>query len=405
VYLTREEERLLEGEGGYAGRVAMRILAALGDVYGADRLIPARSAHVAGVSHRTLGGAVDFLERLRGEGARVRVYASLNPCGLDLERWAEMPVSPDLHEAQLRIVDLYSAMGIDPTLTCTPYYLRRVPRGAHLAWAESSAISYANSVLGARTNREGAPSALAAALTGKTPRYGLHLDANRRGTIRVDVHAPLGCAADYGALGALVGRAAGAGVPVFRGLSGPRREWLKSMGAAMAATGAVSLCHVEGVTPEWPARGEAEGMWREGKPAEVVTVDEEGLRAAFEGLTTEAADSPDLAFVGCPHCSLSEIREVAGLVEGRRVRGGSRFWLCTSRRVKAEADRAGLTARLEGAGVEVFCDTCIIVTWLREAGIDSVATDSAKAAHYAPELCKVQVEFNRLREIVRKVTR
>ena len=263
----------------------------------------------------------------------------------------------------------------------------------------------ANSLLGARTNREGAPSALAAALTGKTPQYGLHLDANRKGCYLVDVRAPLDCAADYGALGILVGRTAKMRVPVFTGIRDRKREWLKSLGAAMGASGAVSLYHVKGVTPEWPLENKARSMWLEGRPEEVVTVDQGQLKEAYSSLTTTRIDVPDLAFVGCPHCSISETEQVAKLMEGRRVKRDKRFWLCTSRHVKAEADRKGLTARLERAGVEVFCDTCIIVTWLREAGIDSVATNSAKAANYAPELCKVEVEFNSLAEIVKKVTR
>ncbi|MFQ6096067.1 MAG: aconitase X catalytic domain-containing protein, partial [Candidatus Bathyarchaeia archaeon] len=387
MYLTKDEEQILDGEFGYASQVAMRILVALGDVFEADALIPVESAHISGVSHKTLGEAVEFLEELEKEGARVRVHSTINPCGLDLEKWAEMPVSRSLYEAQLRIVKLYSSMGIDPALTCTPYYLKRVRKGAHLAWSESSAISYANSLLGARTNREGGPSALAAALIGKTPRYGLHLDENRKGDYLVDVHATLKSAADYGALGILVGRVPGMRVPVFRGLGKCPRGWLKSLGAGMAATGAVPLYHVMGVTPEWLSEGESGGFWREGKPEEATVVEEEQLKDACATLTTSRIDVPDLAFIGCPHCSVSEIQQVARLMEGRRMKKDVRFWLCASRRVESLARRKGLIAKLEAAGVEVYCDTCIIVTWLKEAGVDSIITNSGKAAYYAPQLC------------------
>ncbi|MEM2935796.1 MAG: aconitase X catalytic domain-containing protein, partial [Candidatus Bathyarchaeia archaeon] len=360
----------------------------------------------SGVSYKTLGEAVDFLEKLRKEGAKTRVYSSLNPCGLDLEKWAEMPVAKSLYEAQLRIIDLYSAMGLDPTLTCTPYYLKDVQGSTHLAWSESSAISYANSLLGARTNREGGPSALAAALVGKTPRYGLHLDENRKGDYLVDVQAPLlGGASDYGALGVLVGRSVKMRVPVFSGLKEGPRDWLKSLGAAMAASGAVALYHIIGVTPEWPLKSGSGGqLWREGKPEETVKVDGRQLEDAYSNLTTSPIDVPDLAFVGCPHCSISEMEEVARLIEGKKVKGGRRFWLCTSRHVKALAEKGGLITRLEAAGVEVYCDTCIIVTWLKEAGVDSIITNSGKAAYYAPQFCNVDVVFDRLPEIVRKVT-
>ncbi len=404
VYLTKGEEHILEGEDGYASQVVMKILVALGDLFEADRLIPIESAHISGVSHKTLGDAVDFLEKLRMEGAKARVYSSLNPCCLDLEKWAEMPVSQSLYEAQLRIVNLYSSMGIDPTLTCTPYYLKEILKGTHLAWAESSAISYANSLLGARTNREGGPSALAASLIGKTPLYGLHLDENRKGDYLVDVRASLKSSADYGALGFLIGQNAKMRVPVFNGIRNRKKDWLKSLGASMAASGAVSLYHVMGVTPEWPSKSKAGDMWRGGKPEEVTVIDQRQLKDAYSSLTTSPTAVPDLAFVGCPHCSLSEIEQVAQLTEGRKMKRDVRFWVCTSRQVKSLAEERRLITRLEAKGVEVYCDTCIIVTWLKEAGIDSIITNSGKAAYYAPQLCNVEVVFDKLSEIVRKVT-
>ena len=405
MYLTKEEERILNGEKGYASQVAMRILVTLGDLYEADRLIPIEWAHVAGVSYKNLGDAsIEFLERLWEEGAETRVPSTLNPCALDLEKWTRMPVSRKRYEAQLRIIRLYSEMGMDLTLTCTPYYLRKVRGGAHLAWSESSAVSYANSVLGARTNREGGPSALAAALIGKTPRYGLHLDEHRKGDLLVNVHAPLKSASDYGALGNLVGREAGMRVPVFKGIRRCDESSLKALGASMAAGGAVSLYHVMGVTPEWPLGGKTNDLWRGGKPEDVITIDRNRLNEAYSGLTTSRVDSPDLAFIGCPHCSISEMERVARLMAGRRVRRGARFWLCTSRWVKAVANGKGLITRLEASGVEVYCDTCIVVTWIRDANIDSVITNSAKAAYYIPQLCGVDVIFTNLEEMVKKVT-
>jgi predicted aconitase len=405
VYLTKEEERILNGEGGYAQQVAMKILVAVGDIFEADRLIPIESAHISGVSHKTLGDAVDFLEKLQEEGAKAEVPATINPCSLDLEKWAEMPVSKKVYDAQLRIIRLYSRLGVNPTLTCTPYYLSKPRKNAHLAWAESSAISYANSLLGARTNREGGPSALAAALIGKTPRYGLHLGENRKGGFLVDVRAPLKGAADYGALGYLIGQNAKMSVPVFKGIKHHRSDWLKALGAGMAASGAVSMYHVSGVTPECPIGAKAENVWREGKPEETITIDPKQLKGAYSNLTTAQTGVPDLAFIGCPHCSLSEIEQLAQLMEGRKIRKDARFWLCTSRHVKASADEKGLTARLETSGVEVYCDTCIIVTWLKQAGVDSIITSSGKAAYYAPQLCNVEVVFGGLKETVQKVTK
>ncbi len=401
MFLTKEEEHILEGEVGYANEVAMKILVALGDLFGAQNLIPIDSAHVAGVSYKTIGDAsIDFLENLQKEGARAQVYSTLNPCGLDLDEWANMPVSKSLYETQLRIVNLYSSIGIDPVLTCTPYYLKKAVEGSHLAWSESSAISYANSVLGARTNREGGPSALASSLIGKTPCYGLHLDECRKGSYSVDVNVPLDYTADYGALGTLVGQTAKMRVPVFNGIKRYSRNSLKSLGAGMAASGAVSLYHIAGITPEW----KTDEMWLDGKAEEKITVDQKELNSSYSSLTTSSIDVPDLAFIGCPHCSISEIEQVTQMMEGRKLKRGVRFWLCTSRHVKSLAEKRGLISKLEATGLEIFSDTCIIVTWLREAGIESIITNSGKAAYYAPSFCNVEVVFDRLKEIVKRVT-
>ena len=202
-----------------------------------------------------------------------------------------------------------------------------------------------------------------------------------------------------------MGRSAKIRIPVFSGLKEPLRDWLKSLGAAMAASGAVALYHVMGVTPEWPLKSGGGGqLWRGGKPEETVKVDGRQLKGAYSSLTTSPIDVPDLAFVGCPHCSVSEMEEVAQLTEGKKVKKGRRFWLCTSRHVKSLAEKRGLITRLEAAGIEVYCDTCIIVTWLKEAGVDSIITNSGKAAYYAPQFCKVEVMFDRLPQIVKRVT-
>jgi len=179
--LTRLEERMLAGEYGYAAQKAMEILVALGKIYGAERMIEIRSAQISGVSYSNLGEeGLEFLLKLAEDGC-VRVPTTLNPCGMDLEEWREMGIPEDFAEKQLRVIEAYRRLGVEPTLTCTPYLAGNMPEfGDHVAWSESSAVIYINSVIGARTNREGGPSALAAAITGRTPLYGLHLDDARR---------------------------------------------------------------------------------------------------------------------------------------------------------------------------------------------------------------------------------
>ena len=218
--LSAEEQELLAGAGGSALRKAMEIVVALGRIYGAPDLAPIKSVQVAGVSYKNLGAAgLEFLNAWADEGASAVVPTTLNPAGMDLSRWRELGIPADFARAQQAVVDAFARMGISLTLTCTPYLVGNRPAaGEHVAWSESSAVSFANSVLGARTNREGGPSALAAAIAGRSPRYGLHLDAGRRATHIVDVRCPVRHGADLGALGALVGRRVGAGVPFFRGL-------------------------------------------------------------------------------------------------------------------------------------------------------------------------------------------
>lgn len=389
MYLTRFEEEMLRGEHGYAAQKAMEILVALGEVYGAERMVEVVSAQVSGVSYKNLGEeGVGWLEELARAGARVRVPTTLNPAGMDLERWREMRVPEDFAEKQLKVIRVFERMGATPTLTCTPYLAGNLPGfGEHVAWSESSAVAYANSVLGARTNREGGPSALAAAIAGRTPLHGLHLEENREPTI--EIWAPEVEEAYWlAALGYLAGKLARDGVPLFRGLGRPGPEGLKALGAALASSGGVALFHVDGVTPE--------ARVRRLRARERVEVGWEELREAAGEL--DDGSEPELIFVGCPHLSLKEVEELADALGGRQAR--KPVWACLSRSVKREAERLGLVERLERCGVRFAADTCPIVAPIREMGYSSVATNSAKGALYSRNLNRLKVRFLPLRELV-----
>jgi predicted aconitase len=248
MFLTKQEERILVGEEGVGRQRAMELLVALGKIYSAERLVPIASAHLSGVSYKTIGdGGLDFLVEMSLD-AKVSVKTTLNPAGMDLDRWQEMGVRREFAEKQRTIINAYGRLGVETNCTCTPYLTGNVPKpGQSVAWAESSALSFVNSVLGAKTNREGGPGALAAAIIGKTPLYGLHLDENRLPSIIVeaDVNDEI---TDYSLLGHAVGQKIGMAVPFFRGIH-PDVDGLKTMAAAMAAAGSVALFHIEGVTP------------------------------------------------------------------------------------------------------------------------------------------------------------
>lgn len=401
--LTVGEQAMLAGASGLGVRKAMEILVALGTIYGADGLVPVTSVQVAGVSYKNLGDAgLEFLAEWAAQGARVRVPTTLNPAGLDLDRWQELGFDAHFASQQARVIQAFAAMGVRTTCTCTPYFVGNVPApGDHIAWAESSAVSFANSVLGALTNREGGPSALAAAITGRTPRYGLHLRQYRRAQLVVEVRCPVSSLADFGALGTMVGRVARNRVPYFRGLDVPKFrisssdstlvssegpvDQLKALGAAMAASGAVALYHIEGVTPE----ANEPGIILPDAESFVIESVREGY-AMLDG----GGDQIDLVWIGCPHASLHELARVIELLDGRQIRAA--LWVTMARQVRDEAEQAGLVAALEAMGGQVVADTCLVVAPVQELGFRRMATPSGKGAYYAPSHSSLAVRYGTL---------
>ncbi|MCX6770475.1 MAG: aconitase X catalytic domain-containing protein [Candidatus Micrarchaeota archaeon] len=390
MQLSSEQQSMLEGELGGAARQSMEILCALGRIYGARNMVPITSAQVAGVSYKTIGDAgLEYLQDIASAGARVRVPTFLNPAGMDREQWQALKVPPAFAKKQLEILAAFAKMGISSTCTCTPYLVGIRPKlGEHIAWSESSAISFANSVLGARTNREGGPSALAAAICGCTPNYGLHLDENRVANLRVLVDVELKGMSDYGAMGAYAGEAAKGKTPAFIGVKGATEDRLKSLGASMAAWGSTALYFMKGITPEWNV---AQG-------AEEITFGAQELRAMREKMGGDG--KPDIIAIGCPHASLSEIEEVAEKVQGKKL--ATKLWVCTARKTKEAADKAGFTRTIEQAGGNVVADTCMVVCPLEEMGITHAACNSGKAAKYLTNMFKRKVVYGDVEDIVCK---
>ncbi|AKB46077.1 hypothetical protein MSKOL_0300 [Methanosarcina sp. Kolksee] len=386
MYLTKEEEKILNGDAGETLRQAIEILVALGDIYGADGLIPIKSAQIAGVSYKTMGDAgLEWISDLQG---KVKVPAILNPAGMDLQDWKRLRISPEFAEKQKLIVQAYEKLGIRCECTCTPYNLEGfdVGYGDHLAWSESSAVSYANSVLGARTNREGGPSALSAALLGKTANYGFHLDENRVPEISFDVEYPLK-GSDYGALGYVAGKLVGSRVPVFHLRSTPDADELKALGAAMAASGAVALYHVEGVTPEI-RRVDFE------EPSEKITIEKSQLDEVYASLK-KACKEPELITIGCPHCSAAELEKAAELLRGKTV--SKEFWIFTSRELaKRYPEYVGT---IEKSGAKVVCDTCMVVSPATNS-YSCVMVNSGKAFAYVPGMCGAEAVYGSMEACV-----
>lgn len=373
MYLTEEEERMLDGEEGYAVRKSMEILVALGNIYGAEKLIRVGSVQVAGVSYHNLGDAgLEFLNELAKDG-RVKVLTTLNPAGMDLEDWRKLGISKEFAKKQNLVIDAFRKMGIIISCTCTPYLIGNLPRyGEHIAWSESSAVTFANSVIGAKTNREGGPSALAAAFVGKTPYYGLHLEDNRLPDTHVDVKAKLKKLSDWGALGYSIGKKAENKIPYMTGIKDADLDELKTFCASVVTYGSKPLFYMKGITP---------GSEKHQPPKEKITIEDKDIKEAYESINDDVEDI-DLVCIGCPHSSIKEIAEIAKLLKNKSISPNTEFWVATSRPIRQLADKRSYTEMIEKAGGKFACDTCMAVAPLK-GRFRSVATTSAKGCYYS----------------------
>ncbi|HET8527056.1 MAG TPA: aconitase X catalytic domain-containing protein [Actinomycetota bacterium] len=399
VELTEADRSRLNGDQGDADALAMRILVETAGVMGAERLIDVASAHVDGCLYHGPAG-LEFAERLVAGGASVSVPTTLNVSSLDLLHPERPPGDPASAANARRQMDLYVAMSCRPTWTCAPYQLPGRPAfGQHVAWAESNAIVFCNSVLGARTNRYGDFIDICAAIAGRGPLAGLHLDEERlaRLVLRLDGVAPRLLASDalYPVLGYVLGQEAGTAVAAIAGLPGDTDEdRLKAIGAAAASSGSVAMFHGVGITPEAPTLEAATG----GADVSELLVTTERLRAARDELGTATGDALGAVSVGTPHASLAELERLAGLVAERRP--VVPFYVNTARDVLAEAEGRGWFAALPAAGVEFVTDTCTYLSPIIQAGPGPVMTDSGKWAWYAPANLGVDVVIGGLEECV-----
>ncbi|NWF87314.1 aconitase X catalytic domain-containing protein [Candidatus Bathyarchaeota archaeon] len=389
MYLTREEERIYNGELGWANQVCIKILVRLGELFNATKLVPISSAHVSGVSYKTLGDApIEFLETLVNDKAKVNVEATLNPQSFD-KKYIRKKLPQNLRKKQSCGVECFEKMGFTPSLTCTPYYLKKQKKNAHLAWAESSAVVYANSVIEAWTNREGGPSALAAAIIGKTPNYGMHIAENRQPKVLVKLETELKSETEFGALGIFLGKVLEDKIPVIQGLQNASKDNLKQLGAAMASTGMVNMFYYKTNTVK--------------DRIETLNVEAKDIQQTIENLSDALKQEPDLIFIGCPHCSLAEIKQIAGLIQNGKVKKETECWICTSKHIKQRARK--YVEKIEQTGAHVITDTCAVVTWTDKLGIKTIMTNSAKTAHYAPTMNNAETMLAPLKECLKTAFR
>jgi predicted aconitase len=402
VRLDDQDRALLAGDRGEAARTAMQLLLRLANIAGAPHFIDITSAHIDSCLYHGRAG-LDFALRLADGGARVRVRTTLNVSSLDLLHPEHYRGDAETAARAKRLMDAYVGMGCQPTWTCAPYQLAQRPaRGEHIAWAESNAIVFANSVLGALTDRYGDFTDICAAITGRVPFAGLHRPENRRGDVVFRMTGVSDRLLDedalYPVLGHLLGRLHDGKVPVIDGLPPTVDEdRMKAIGAGAASAGAVALFHITGVTPEAPALDDALGGR---SPARVIDVTPALLRGARDELTTRSDGALMAVSLGTPHFSLAEFERLLPLVANARFADGVDVWVNTARHVLDAVNAKGWLDTFRDAGVRIVTDTCNYITPILRRTNGVVMTNSAKWAYYAPGNLGVDVAFGTLEECV-----
>lgn len=403
LQLSPRDHALLGGEYGPAAKMAMSIIVRMAEVQGAKRLLSIEQAHIDSSIYMGEAG-LEFAERLAGLGARVAVPATLNVSSVDEHHWQEWAVPPEWAGYARRQMSAYQQMGCRPTWTCAPYQVELIPKfGQQIAWGESNAIVFANSVLGARTERYPDLLDICAAITGRVPAVGLHLTQNRAGHLLLELaDIPLSLQQDdsfYPVLGHLMGKLARDRIPVISGMQvQPTEDQFKALGAASASSGVVALFHVVGRTPEAPT---LEAAFQGRQPEETFVITMERLRAARRELTTASGAKLDMVVLGSPHFSLAEFKQLAPLLAGQKVHPGVKFLVTSSRAMALLAQKAGYLAALESFGGKVTVDTCILASPMLPPEIKRLMTNSAKYAYYAPGMLRTEITFGSLADCVR----
>jgi hypothetical protein len=407
--LTKEENEMLEGKHGNAVQKALELLIAVGECYGAERMVPVSSAHLSCANPVTAGkGGTIFIKNMAKGGGRFVIPTTTNPTSLDPWAWREMGFSQEIYQENAALSGALAGMGGYLCNTCIPYLIGHAPRlGEHVAWAESSAIIYANAVIGARTNREGGPTALAAGLTGRAPAYGYHLDENRRGQIKIRVDARLKGDSDYATLGYFGGKVAQNRVPIFTGIPpSVSQDELKCLGAALATSGSVAHFHVVGVTPEAATEEMAAGFTKIDS-SDTFEFNLKELRRTEESISKIGPEDADLVVLGCPHPSIRQIKRYAEAFSGRRARSSAEIWILTSNLFKKYAEDLGYGDIFRSAGVRLASNTCpspMPRDFFEKRGYRGAATDSPKMVYYISATKGIPCYYGSLEKFIDRVT-
>lgn len=407
MQLNKTEHEMLSGKHGSGIRKCMQLLVTMGEINGAEKMIPIVSGHMAG-KYSVMGDeGVGWIEELVRSGARMKVYTTKNPEMFDFENPDELGVPQKYREQQYRIDRALRELGITLTYSCHHYLLGNVPRfGDHIAWASSGSLVYANSIIGARSNRDGDHMVIAAGVTGVIPEWGLHLAEKRKGQVLVstkNLKLPDFSLADYQAMGWKLGKILQDKIPVFVNLPPDTSiEAIKALLYSMTVTGSMALIHLVGITPEAPTVEAACGGSTKSLPT--IAINNEDVMEAYREISTATSDKVDLVIFGCPQCAIQEIKEIVQIMDGKKVASGTELWICTSNWVKNLAKRMGYYEKIEAVGGRIVADTGAADgphLYLKERGVRTIAINSARGSYYAHNGYGMDTWFGTTRECIK----
>jgi phosphomecalonate degydratase large subunit len=401
MHLDTGEEKLLRGEGGEAKRFAMEVVTKVGDSVGAESLVPVKSAHVLAHYSSLHEAGIDVFERFANSGGRFSVPTTVDPASVDLENWQSFGLPEEYARSQFRLCEAYAKLGGLRCWTCVQYQVCNFPKaGEVVAWAESSSVVFANSLIGCKSNKITAGLDVACAILGLTPRFGMLEDENRVAKMAFSASFGEFSDLDYRSLGYFIGKTTGSRVPALLGLPpSVSSDELKHLGAAAAAAGPVTMIHFVGITPGSASLQAAAG----GESVEKVTVTRTDLEGVEEDLN-QGTETPDLVALGVPHLSVSELGHLARLLGGRRLKPGVKLYAYTSSQAYEMAYRTGVAADIEAAGARLTHSTDAEISPLRRLGFEVVLTNSAKMAEIVSSEGEVRMRYAPIGRIVEEVT-
>ena len=406
--LTGQEEAMARGERGEPARLAMQILVKIGEACGAARMVETKRCHaMTSMAPELHQARIDLLEKFVSLDGRYHVPTTLDPASLDLKRWREFKVPAGYAAKAKKLLELNDRLGAIPNYSCVPYQQGLGPRfGEVVSLTESSYVVYANSVLGARANREAQGIVISASITGRVPLYGLRLKENRIGSVLVKfagIDPGPFKTIDYATIGYYLGARLGHEIPVIDGFKqSVTADQLKIMGASAACKGCVAMYHAVGVTPEATTREEA---FAGEKPKETIEIDPNVLKQTREQISTSSGGKLDAVLVGCPHYSIHEIRRLSELLNGKKIHRKVKFFVYTNQETKLLADTMGATRTIESAGAFVSVGTCMTLSPVRYWGFDRIMTDSPKCAYTTPVDIGAEVVFGSIEQCVEAAVR